>query len=80
MSRTDLIWGHSEVLGLDLCWREGELRFRDPSTGKFLLTPEEQQAARIEAEARAEQERSDRLAAETRVAALESELRQLRGE
>ena len=75
-----LIWGHSDVLGLDLCWDEGELRFRDPSTGKFLPTPEEQQTARIEAEARAEQERSDRLAAETRVAALEAELRQLRGE
>ena len=61
-----LIWGHSEVLGLDLCWREGELRFRDPSTGEFLLTPEKQQAARIDAEAR--------------VAALEAELRQLRGQ
>ena len=89
-----LIWGHSEVLGLDLCWHEGELRFRDPSTGEFLPTPEEQQTARIEAEARAEQERSGRLAAEARteqehsgrlaaearVAALEAELRQLRGE
>ena len=89
-----LIWGHSEVLGLDLCWREGELRFRDPSTGKFLPTPEEQQAARIEAEARAEQEHAARIEAEThaeqehaarieaeaRVAALEAELRQLRGQ
>ena len=61
-----LIWGHSEVLGLDLCWREGELRFRDPSTGEFLLTPVEQQAARE--------------AAEARVAELEAELRQLRGQ
>ena len=61
-----LIWGHSEVLGLDLCWREGELRFRDPSTGEFLLTPEEQQTARE--------------AAEARVEALEAELRQLRGQ
>ena len=89
-----LIWGHSEVLGLDLCWREGELKFRDPSTGEFLLTPAEQQAARIEAEARAERERVDRLAAEarieqehsgrlaaeTRVAELEAELRDLRGQ
>ena len=88
-----LIWGHSEVLGLDLCWREGELRFRDPSTGEFLPTPAEQQAARIEAEARAERERVDRLAAEARieqehsgrlaaearVAELEAELRDLRG-
>ena len=61
-----LIWGHSEVLGLDLCWREGELRFRDPSTGEFLLTPVEQQAARE--------------AAEARVAELEAELRELRGQ
>jgi hypothetical protein len=53
-----LIWGHSDVLGLDLCWHEGELRFRDPSTGEFLPTPEEQHAARIEAETQAEQERS----------------------
>ena len=68
-----LIWGHSEVLGLDLCWREGEVRFRDPSTGKFLLTPEEQQASRIDAETRAQ-------AAEIRVAALEAELRELRGQ
>ncbi len=61
-----LIWGHSAVLGLDLCWDEGELRFRDPLTGEFLLTPEEHQAARN--------------AAEARVAALEAELRLLRGE
>ena len=82
-----LIWGHSEVLGLDMCWREGEVRFRDPSTGKFLLTPEEQQAAREAAEARAEaadarveRERTDRLAAEARIASLEAELRELRGQ
>ena len=89
-----LIWGHSEVLGLDLCWRDGELRFRDPLTGGFLPTPEEQQtarieaethaeqehAARIEAETRAEQEHAARIEAEARVAALEAELRQLRGQ
>ena len=89
-----LIWGHSDALGLDLCWREGELRFRDPSTGEFLLTPVEQQAAwadaearaeqkrssRLAAEARTEQEHSGRLAAEARVAELEAELRQMRGE
>ena len=75
-----LVWGHSEVLGLDLCWLEGELRFRDPSTGEFLLTPVEQQAARTDAEAQAEQERSGRLAAEARVEALEAELQRLRGQ
>ena len=61
-----LIWGHSAVLGLDLCWHEGELRFRDPSTGEFLLTPEEQRAALK--------------AAEARVEALEAELQRLRGQ
>ena len=45
-----LIWGHSAVLGLDLCWAGGELRFRDPVSGEFLLTPEQQQAGRLEAE------------------------------
>ena len=61
-----LIWGHSEVLGLDLCWCDGELRFRDPSTGEFLLTPEEGRVALETAEAR--------------VAELEAELRELRGQ
>ena len=36
-----LIWGHSPVLGLDLCWDAGEFRFRDPTTGYFLPTPKE---------------------------------------
>ena len=82
-----LIWGHSEVLGLDLCWDDGELRFRDPRTGEFLPTPEERRASQEaaeayakEAEARAEQERVDRLVAEARAAALETELRRLRGQ
>ena len=39
-----LIWGHSAVLGLDLCWDAGDLRFRDPESDEFLLTPEEQPA------------------------------------
>ena len=68
-----LIWGHSEVLGLDLCWRDGELRFRDPLTGGFLPTPDERRAAQESAEARAEaaearteQEQTTRIEAETR--------------
>ena len=68
-----LIWGHSEVLGLDLCWRDGDLRFRVPSTGEFLLTPEERRVAQEAAEARAE-------VAEARIASLEAELRELRGQ
>ena len=58
-------WGHSEVLGLDLCWEEGQLRWYDPATGRYLPTFDE------EAEAR--------LAAEARVRELEAEIRRLRG-
>ena len=82
-----LLWGHSAVLGLDLCWDDGELRLRDPLTGEFLRRPEELQAeaeaeraARETAEARAESERAARQSAEARVAELEAELRRLRGE
>ena len=51
-----LIWAHIAVLGLDLCWDAGDLRFRDPSGGEFLLTPHEQRVGRLEAESRAEAE------------------------
>ena len=73
-----LIWGHSAVLGLDLCWDAGELRFRDPVSGEFLLTPEEEQASRLEAESRAaaETSRADREAS-ARLEA-EAEIRRLR--
>ena len=59
-----LIWGCSPMLDLDLCWNAGELRLRNPATGEYLPTPEEQRAARE--------------AAEARMAELEDELRQLR--
>lgn len=49
----------SEVLGLDLrVLPDGKLRFYNPTTGEFLLTHEEAEAARREA-----QERAQRLAA-----------------
>ena len=60
-----LLWGHSEILGLDLCWHDGILRLRDPATGLFLPTPEELQ--------------SELEASQARVAELEAELRRLRG-
>ena len=82
-----LVWGHSSVLDLDLCWDRGELRLRDPRTGQFLPTPDELQAgrdaereAKEAAEERADAERVAREAAEAQVAELESKLRQLRGE
>ena len=48
-----LKWGHSPVLGLDLCWDEGTLRFYDPVAGEYLPTAEEWQARHAAAEARA---------------------------
>jgi hypothetical protein len=69
-------WGRSAVLGLDLCWEEGQLRFWDPVGRRYLNTYQEVDDARLEAEARAESERAARLEAEARA---ESE-RQTRAE
>ena len=60
------VWGHSDVLNLDLWWDDGELRLWDPVSRRWLLSHEE------------EKERAD--AAEARLAELEAELRRLRGE
>ena len=76
-----LLWGHSVVLGLDLCWDDGELRFREPATGEYLPTPEELQAERDAAEAardaanaRADAELARRQSAEAARKAAEAEL------
>lgn len=65
----------SEVLGLEIHLGNGELRFRDPATGRFLLTHGESEAARHEAEQKARTEAEQRKAAEARVAELEARLR-----
>ena len=79
-----MLWGHSAVLGLDLCWDNGKLRFREPLTGEFLPTPEVLQAERDAAEARAEAaeahadtERAMRQAAESEASRLREQLRRL---
>ena len=71
------------MLGLNLCWDEGDLRFYDPVAGVYLLTPAElsaqhaaERAARLIAEARAAAERTARLAAEAEL----RRLRRLQGE
>ena len=88
------VWGHSEALNLELWWVDGDLRFWDPAAESWLLRREEERAraeeerarageerARAEEErARAEEERAGRVAAESRVAELEAELRRRRGE
>ena len=58
--------GFSPLLALDLCWREGRLRFYDTVADRWLENYAET-AARAES-------------AEARVAELEAELRRLRGE
>ncbi len=78
---------HSPLLNLDLRWEEGRLRFYDPVSGRWLennaesLARAEVAEARVEAtEALAKSEREARIAAESRVAEMEAELRRLRGE
>ena len=78
------VWSHSDALNLDLWWRDGELRFWDPVAGEWLLTQDEEQDGRLQAEARAESaeewagtERQASLAAEQRIAQLEAEMRQM---
>ncbi len=69
----------SEVLGLELRVEQDTLRLYDRKTGKRLLTPGEAEAARRDAEVRAEREARERQAAEAEVARLREELKKLRG-
>ena len=64
--------GHSDVLGLDLCWEDGRLRWWDPKARSYLRTFDETEDARADAEVRAE-------SAEARVRELEAELERRRG-
>ena len=57
---------YSEVLGLELRARGGEMRFRDPATGRELLSYEEECAARRTADAWAEREAAARRTADAR--------------
>jgi Uma2 family endonuclease len=72
--------GYSPILGLDLVWTEGILRFYDPANGEWVKNHEEEQAARAAAESMLAGESAARAAAEARAAELEAELRRLRGE
>ena len=57
-------WGRSEVLGLDLCWEEGQLRWYDYRAQHYLRTHDEEAEERISAENQLGVERRARLAAE----------------
>ena len=56
--------------GLDLCWVDGRLRFRDPGAEEFLPTPSE-----LDAQAR--EDRAAREAAEAEVARLREQIRRM---
>ncbi len=66
---------HSEVLELDIRLEKGGLRFYDPATGRKLLSYQEVEKARQEAEQRWQQETVARQALEARLAELETQLR-----
>jgi Uma2 family endonuclease len=70
----------SSALGLDFHLLPGDLQLYDPSTRKWLLTPEETAEARTEQEIRARQQAEARTAAaEAEAAELRAELARLRG-
>ena len=78
--------GHSEVLGLDLCWEDGWLRWFDPAARRYLRTLDEEAEERITAEEERDAERRGRLmveeerdAAQERIRELEAEMRRLQG-
>ncbi len=87
-------WGHSPILGMDLCWLDGALRIRNPQTGEFLPTPVEwgsrfdsleserdaADAGRLAAESERDAADAGRLAAEAEVELLRAELRRLQQE
>ncbi len=50
-----MLSGYSESLDLCLCWDNGKLRFYDPKTDEFLMSPEELEAALAEARERIRQ-------------------------
>ena len=79
-----ILRGHSAVLGLDLCVRQGheefeghtllELRLYDPAAGEWLRTHQESELERIAAEDRAHAERQRAAAAQERIRQLEAQM------
>ena len=61
--------GYSEVLRLYICWEYGDLRFYDPEREVYLITYEENAAARRQSDARAEEEAEARRQAQARAEA-----------
>ncbi len=78
LERAGAVWSAtSPALGLNLRLDEGVLRFHDPVTDEYLLTPLEENRARREAESRFQESEQARQEAEARLAELEARLRAL---
>ena len=73
-----LLRGHSDALGLDLCWAPPKLRLYHPATGTWLRDHEDEAARANSAEARAKAAVIRANAAEARAKAAEAELASLR--
>ena len=67
-------WGHSEALGLTVCWEDGQLRWWDPVDQRYLATHDEEAEGRLAERDAHLAERDARLAAEARIRELEAEL------
>ena len=82
-----VVRGYSPVLGLELHWYEGRLRFYDPAAGEYMPNfaeaneqrDAEAAARRVEAAAR-RAEAAARMSAETELQRLREEVRRLRSE
>ena len=65
-----VIWGHSQVLNLSLCWVNRRLRFWDRANRQYLLDPSELEDA-------LRQSQAERDAAQERIRQLEDQLQRL---
>ena len=80
-NRDGVVWGHSTVLGLDVCaLTDGNLRFYDPVSGQWLRTLHEEATARQEAETAVKREMAARQAAEEELRVLREQLQAYRAE
>ena len=68
-----ILKGHSEVLGLSLCWDNGWPRLYDPATKTYLTNWRQERAEREAAEARVAVEQASRLAEQAARRAAEAE-------
>ncbi len=71
----DVLQGYSAALNLILRWEQGNIAWHDPATGEHIPTLESVRSERIAAEARADQARAARIAAQAELRELEEKIR-----